>query len=415
MLDTVCVQPSVNNPSRLTPVGMYLDELVTLLHQQGYARDTIRAYLHAWTQFGQWLGHQGYRVTDVDETLIQQYLMGCRRTRPGRQPKAADGLPHLLRLLRQRAIVPTPLAVLPSTPADHWLRRYEHYLEHILGAALRTRQRYLPLAKCFLATCVQSESWEWSALHAQEVTEFVRQQAALRTGAGRKVATVVVRSVLRFLVFCGALRPGMEAAALTPRQWVHAPLPQRLTHDEVERVLATCANTTLHALRDRTILLLLGRLGLRAHEIVALCLEDIDWHHGRLVIRPGKTHHERLLPLSQELGSALATYLRQGRPTSAHRHVFLTVQAPFRPFVGASAVTQIAQRAMHRAGIAHQPLHGAHTFRHTVASQMVNRGASFKDVADILGHRSLQTTGIYAKLDLDALAQVALPWRGTTV
>jgi site-specific recombinase XerD len=415
MSDTVFVRPSVNNRQQLPPGEMYLDELVIVLQQQGYARDTIRGYLHACTQFGQWLGQQGYHVADVDETLIQQYLSGCHRSRTSRQPKAAEGLPHLLRLLRQRAIVPPPRVVVPSTAADHWMRRYEHYLEHVLGAALRTRQRYLPVAAGFLATCMQSESWEWRALRAEDITEFVRQQAALRTGAGRKMPTIVVRSVLRFLVFCGALRPGMEAAAPALRQWTHAPLPHRLTHDEVERVLATCVGTTHHSLRDRVILLLLGRLGVRAHEIVALHLENVDWHHGHLVIRPGKMHHERLLPLSQELGNALALYLRQGRPTSEHRHVFLTLQAPFRPLQGASAITQIAQRTMHRAGIALQPRQGAHTFRHTVASQMVNRGASFKEVADVLGHRSLQTTGIYAKLDLDALARVALPWTGATV
>jgi len=414
MLDSVFVQPSVVNRLRRTPVGVYLDELVTILHQQGYARDSIRGYLRACAQFGQWLGQQGYHVSEVDETLIQQYRSGLHRSREGRQPKAAEGLPHLLRLLRQRAIVPPPTSPPPSTAADQWLRRYEHYLEHILGATLRTRQRYLPLAKRFLDACLQSEQWEWSALRAQEITEFVRQHATPRTGAGRKVPTVVVRSFLRFLVFCGELRPGLEAAAPTLRQWTQATLPQRLTLEEVEGVLATCARSTPQHLRDHAILLLLARLGLRAHEIVALRLEDVDWHHGQLAIRPGKTHQERVLPLSQAIGSALATYLRQGRPASGSRRVFLNFRAPFRPFAGASAITQIAQRAMRRAGIARQPLQGAHTFRHTAASQMVNRGASFKDVADVLGHRSLQTTGIYAKLDLDALARVALPWMGAT-
>ena len=182
MLDSVFVQPSVVNRLRCTPVGAYLDELVTILHQQGYARDSIRGYLRACAQFGQWLGQQGYHVSEVDETLIQQYRSGLHHSREGRQPKGAEGLPHLLRLLRQQAIVPTPTSRPPSTAADQWLKRYEHYLEHILGATLRTRQRYLPLAKRFLEACLQSGQWEWSSLRAQEITEFVRQQATSRTG-----------------------------------------------------------------------------------------------------------------------------------------------------------------------------------------------------------------------------------------
>ena len=132
-------------------------------------------------------------------------------------------------------------------------------------------------------------------------------------------------------------------------------------------------------------------------------------------IRPGKTHRERVLPLVQEVGSAVATYLQQGRPRPSSRHLFLYCQAPLHPLTDATAISRIATRALRRAGITSSARLGAHTFRHTAASQMVNQGASFKDVADVLGHRSLQTTGIYAKLDLTALAAVALPWMGEPV
>jgi integrase/recombinase XerD len=129
-------------------------------------------------------------------------------------------------------------------------------------------------------------------------------------------------------------------------------------------------------------------------------------------IRPGKTHHERVLPLVQEVGDALAAYLQHGRPATTSRHLFLYCRAPFRPLTDATAISRVATRALMRAGITSSSQLGAHTFRHTAASQMVNQGASFKDVADVLGHHSLQTTGIYAKLDLEALAAVALSWMG---
>jgi integrase/recombinase XerD len=403
---------SVITRLRRGPLGPYLDDLATALHQQGYARDSIRHSLHACEQFGQWLSQQGYAPQEVDEALVERYRCGLPRPPSGRQPKATEGLPHLLRLLRQRGIMSTPTPVPSSTAVDHWLRRYEHYLDHVRGATVTTRKSYLPIARRFLGACGRSGQVDWGAVRAQEITAFVRQEAATRIGGGRKVLTAVVRGFLRFLVFYGALRPGLEAAVPTMRQWTHATLPQRLTAVQVEQVLATCAGSSPQHLRNRAILVLLARLGLRAHEIVALRLEDLDWRQGHLRLHPGKTHHERLLPLSQEVGDALAVYLRQGRPASASRIVFLNFRAPFQPFAGASAISQVAKRAMLCAGLPDTPLLGAHTFRHSVASQMVNRGASFKDVADVLGHRSLQTTGIYAKLDLEALAAVALPWMG---
>jgi site-specific recombinase XerD len=227
--------------------------------------------------------------------------------------------------------------------------------------------------------------------------------------------SVAVRSFLRFLVGCGELSPGLEAAAPTPRQWTHAPLPQRLTTEEVDRVLVAATGETPKALRNHALLLLLARLGLRAQEVAALCLDDLDWHAGRILIRPGKTHQARVLPLVPDVGQAVAAYLYRGRrPATTSRHVFLACRAPFHPLIDATAISRIATRALRRAGVTGHLRLGAHTFRHTAASQMVNRGASFKEVADVLGHRSLQTTEIYAKLDLDALVAVALPWMGET-
>jgi integrase/recombinase XerD len=409
MLEDFFVRPPMLARLRCGLLGTSLDDLATLLNQGGYRRDTIRGYLRACDQFGRWCSRQGYTVAEVDAALVQRYISGLHRSRGERQPKAAEGLSHLLRLLQHGRVFPCPS---PPMAADPWLIRYDAYLDQVLGAAVTTRKSYLRIAQRFLTACGGAGAQDWGALRAQVITDFVRQEALTTTGGGRKVVTAVVRSFLRFLVFCGALRPGIEAAVPTLRQWTHATLPQRLTPEEVECVLAPCARNHPKHLRDRAILVLLGRLGLRAHEIVALRLDDIDWREGRLRIRPGKTRHERVLPLSRDVGSALAAYLRHGRPASSSRIVFLNFQAPFRPFAGASAVSQLAKRALLRAGIPARPWLGAHTFRHTAASQMVNRGASFKDVADVLGHQSLQTTGIYAKLDLEVLVAVALPWGG---
>jgi site-specific recombinase XerD len=142
-----------------------------------------------------------------------------------------------------------------------------------------------------------------------------------------------------------------------------------------------------------------------------MCLDDIDWADGRLELRPGKTRRERSLPLPQDVGQAMVAYLQVGRPQSQSRRVFLQVRPPFRPLT-TRGVWWVVRRAFDQAGIIVPPGIACHIFRHTAASNMVNRGASFKAVADVLGHQSIATTGIYAKLDLDALAAVALPWGG---
>jgi integrase/recombinase XerD len=164
-------------------------------------------------------------------------------------------------------------------------------------------------------------------------------------------------------------------------------------------------------LRNRAILFLLARLGLRAQDVVSLCFDDIDWADGRFALRPGKTRRARTLPLPHDVGQAVVVYVQSGRPHSASRQVFVRSRPPFRLLTSA-AVWAIVRQAFTRAGLVVPPGVASHIFRHTIASQMVNHGASFKDVADVLGHQSIQTTGIYAKLDLEALAAVALPWGG---
>jgi len=243
------------------------------------------------------------------------------------------------------------------------------------------------------------------------ITAFVAQEVAMRQRSSRKLPAVAVRSFLRFLVFRGDIRPGFEAAALSPPQWQYASLPLRLTPENVERVLAVYQESTASSLRNRAMLLLLARLGLRAQDVISLGLDDIDWADGRLDLRPGKSHRARSLPLPQDVGQAVVAYLQGGRPHNERRQVFLRCRPPFHPLTN-SAVWWIVRQAFAHAGIVVPPGIASHIFRHTVASQMVNHGASFKEVADVLGHQSLQTTGIYAKLALDTLAAVALPWGG---
>ena len=301
-----------------------------------------------------------------------------------------------------------------NTPAEEWLALFENHLRSVAGSSEATVRRYRSVLWRFLSERFGAGELNWSFVTADSLTAFVTQEALRRKNFGRKVPGTALRAMLRYLVLCGDGRLGLEGALPTVRQCKQAALPLRLTEQQIAHLFAQPSKRPT-GLRDRAVLLLLARLGMRAREIARLSLDDIDWHGGGIVLTPGKTHQERILPLSTEVGSALAAYVMRGRPKSDSRILFLRSLPPYEPLEGASAVSRIARRRLLDSGYPAGPRIGAHLFRHTVASAMVCRGAAFKDVADVLGHRSLQTTGIYAKLDLATLSKVALPCSGGAI
>jgi site-specific recombinase XerD len=411
MLEHIFIRTGVIARLRGGPLGPYLDDLATSFHHQGYASSSIQRYLRAGDQFARWLQGQGHGLSELDAAVLHRYIAGLTRDRSGHLPKAAQGLTHLLRFLQRQGVVPQRHATTSLAPLDQWLAEYDTYLIHVVGVALSTRQYYRRIVRRFMITCFGAEPPDWQAVTATMITAFVRQEASQCQGAGRKLPGVAVRSFLRFLVFRGELRPGFEAAAPSPPQWRHASLPSRLTPEEVERVLAVYHDGSASSLRNRAMLMCLARLGLRTQDVIMLRLDDIDWADGRFALRPGKTRRARSLPLPQDVGHAVVAYLQGGRPRSDSRQVFLRCRPPFQPLTN-SAVWWVVRQAFQQAGLVTRPGMASHVFRHTAASQMLNHGASFKEVADVLGHQSLQTTGIYAKLELEALAAVALPWGG---
>jgi integrase/recombinase XerD len=291
------------------------------------------------------------------------------------------------------------------------LRSYDEYLSRLLGLADDTRRRYLPFAERFLRWQFPVETPDWNRLDGDSVASFVIREGARQNNTGHRAPVTAIRSLLRFLVFEGLIAPGLESAVPRWRRYRHASLPVHLSDHQVALTLDTCPDDTVIGLRDRAILLLLSRLAVRAKEVISLRLEDIDWIEGTVTIRSKKSLRERRLPLTQDVGQAVAKYLREGRPASPSRFVFLQHKSPHQPFVTSGAISYIAKQAFTRAGI-QLPRMGAHAFRHTAATRMICGGASFKEIADILGHKSIDTTGIYAKLDMAGLASVVLPWPG---
>jgi site-specific recombinase XerD len=395
------------------PFGPYLEEFAVSLQQQHYSRCTIQRALCAADHFGRWLQQQNLRLEDAHEANRWRYCHLLGRCDAGDWPHRAKGLSLAVRFLQKKGIAEQPAELArDGSPREEWLHRFEQYLERVVGAAPSTRQRYRPILLRFLSLHGGGAEPDWSRLSADDLTTFIQHEASQTKGFGRKVPGVALRSFVRFLVRQGLVREGLGAAIPSPRQFLHATLPARATAEQVTEVLACCENGTPIGLRDHAVLLLLVRLGLRAREVVRLTLNDFDWQQGIIRIRAGKTRCERLLPLPEEVGAALVTYLRRARPPSPERALFLQAQPPHRPWSGASAVSQLVHRRLLQSGFPATPWRGAHLFRHTVASQRVNAGVSLKEVADLLGHQSLTTTSLYAKLDLETLACVALPWQG---
>jgi len=294
---------------------------------------------------------------------------------------------------------------------DQWVDDFERHLSQVVGTAPATHHQYCFFVRLFLAEHRDAGLPDRCVLRAEWLTSFVRQEAARLHGHSRKKPGTALRAWLRYLVFRGLIDAGLEAAIPSLPQWKYASLPVRLTPEETERVLGAALDGSSHELRNHAILLILARMGLRACEVRHLTLADIDWQEGYVRVAPGKSHRERRLPLPRDVGEDLCAYLHRERPASSCRAIFLSTIEPYGPLRDSSVISSTVRRAMGRAGVAGIPA-AAHALRHTAATQMVCRGASFKDVADVLGHASVATTAIYAKLDVATLAQVALPWPG---
>ena len=267
-------------------------------------------------------------TSDVNEDLIARYLDEAVRPHPRSAAGRSDshtrtGLAHLVRILREKQVIPPAAVTPPQTAAERWLTGFEQHLVQVAGSPLNTRKKYLALARRFVTQQFGDGPVDWALLQADHVAAFVTSEADTKRGFGRKAAPVAIRAVLRFLVYSGDIRAGLEAAVPAMRNWKHAALPRHVSAADLGRVLSLFRDASPRSRRNRAILLSLARLGLRANEIVQLRLEDIDWRGSRLFVRRGKNRIERVLPLSQEVGDALAEYVIKARPRTGSPVVFL--------------------------------------------------------------------------------------------
>jgi len=293
---------------------------------------------------------------------------------------------------------------------DALIGAYKQHQRRTHGLREQTLRGYERLVRLFVRTGLGDDPIDPTRFSPSDVIEFIALLRGRYSPRSMKAVRTALRSFFRFLRVKGLCDDRLEAAIPTVAHWRLSTLPQYLRDEQLEQLLSSMDVSTPCGQRDRAIVWCLATLGLRPREVADLRLKDIGWRNGTIQLRARKTGRGAVLPLPREAGRAIVAYLRGQRPTTKERRVFVQHLGPHRGEpISSNAVSAAVVRALRRAQV-DSPLAGAYVLRHTVASRMVRRGSSLKEVADFLGHRCLDTTAIYAKLDLPALREVALPW-----
>lgn len=392
------------------PLADHLGSFTEWVSEQGYAASSLWQRVHLAACFSSWLGERGVRLPSISSEHPAHYLRyRVRLVRPTRSDVAA--LRQLLDFLRREGLIPA--AKEPSrqiTPVERCLHGFERYLRQERALANATISNYVLFIRSFLNDRFRKGSVALEGLCIQDIVSYVQHEAPHLCLKRAKLLTTALRSFLQYARYRGDIRLDLAAAVPPVANWSMTSIPRAILPDQVRQLLSSINRHTGIGRRDYAILLLLARLGLRSSEVVLLELNDIDWQAGRFSVR-GKGGRRIELPLPNDVGKAIAEYLRYGRPPSASRRVFLRGRAPIRGFLGQTAIGSLVRNSLKRAGI-NAPTKGAHQFRHGLATQMLRHGASLTEIGEVLGHRSPETTKIYAKVDLDALRMLALPWPG---
>jgi integrase/recombinase XerD len=389
-------------------LAAYADGFGAELTHQGYSRFTVEAELQLMAHVSGWLEHRGLEVGQLTTARVKEYLV-FRRASGHVHRLSPRGLRPLLVYLRGLGVAPPPAAPSALTASDRLLVEFEEYLVADRGLAARTVEGYRRVAREFVASrCAPAgDDLQVGCLTAADVSAFMLEQSACRSAGSLGNVITALRALLRF-VYLRGYTPLPLAAAVPAVCAAHRAGPSRtLTASEVARLLAGCDRRTATGRRDYAILTVLVRLGLRAGEVAALTLDDIDWRAGELVV-VGKGGRRDRLPLPVDVGQALAEYLKCGRARGECRHLFVHVRAPYCP-MGRWAVSHVVVRGCQRAGL---PELRAHRLRHSAATEMRRAGAGLVEIGQILRHRHTTTTTIYARTDSEALMDLARPWPG---
>lgn len=408
-MEELFVRPSAQVRMHEGPLGQHIDLFINTLNDKGYARDSRRRAAWLVSDFSRWLLRRRILATGITLECVDAFLR-CRKRR--RTPRWEDRpmLGRLLTHLANSGVIATTTTTCGLTPAQQLEADYVTYMLRERNLAPATILSNRMDAGRLLASLFADGAATFENITAQNVIAHItRATRTYRPASARRLISSV-RAFFRFALYRGLIATDLSKCIPAPAIWSQASVPRSLEDDEVRRVLAHCDRTTANGCRDYAIILTLAQLGLRAGEIVSLRLEDIDWRAGELKVRNGHTRID-CLPIPHDVGEALVQYLREARPRSSSRCVFIRAQAPRQGFASGTAIASIVRRALRRADL-DPPAKGAHVLRHSLATRLLRQGASLAEIGEILRHRRRQTTTIYAKVDLASLRIMTIPWPG---
>jgi site-specific recombinase XerD len=393
---------------RAEPTGRYMDDFAKMLHTKGYGVWAAQAYLRAAAHLGRWMRRRGFSVMKLNEEVIGKFARHlpschCVGKNRGIYDDAVIGARHFLDHLRNTRVASAG-APLEKPPLPTFIDGFERWMRQHRGVSESTLKAYRLILTKLLGAVGETPGH----YNAHVLRRGVEMQTSRCGRSWAKLLISTVRMFLRYLAIHNLCDPALVDALPTIAHWKRASCPDYLSKEEVEKLIVACNPVTAEGARDRAVLLLLVRLGLRAGDIVNLRHADIDWENGALQLA-GKGRRQSVLPLPQDVGEAILNYAEHWRPDVRDEHVFLRVNAPFVPLAGSSAVSHLVNRAAQRARLSTRHM-GAHLLRHTAASLMLREGASLQTISHVLRHQSLDTTALYAKVDVEMLSEIAQPW-----
>lgn len=377
------------------------------LDRVGYRRNTIHLYVRAAELLLRWLRRSKRLLSSIDEQTVRWFTRHCRSAR-GSQNTMHAALRQLLSHLRAAGVA-TARAATATRAVERLVGDYDSHLDSVCGLADATRLYRRRYARDFVQFVFGSGRMDWRRVRIEHARDFIAQYGTHNRTAAAQVAAVSLRSFLRWLQFQGRVNSRLVASVPHFRQWRCESLPTVMSDVQLNLFLATFDRSHATGRRDFAMALCLSDLGMRVSEVADLQIDHVDAESGVFRLAAGKARRERLLPMPRRVRQAVLAYIRRGRPQTEELRLFVRHGVP----VGTAVTSELIRGVMRRA-FAVVPgcerLTGTHVLRHTAATRWQWAGADLKRVADILGHRSLDTTAIYTKLDLDRLTEVALPW-----
>lgn len=402
--------PVSHRSNRSDCIACHIEPFISELKTAGYADCTLGMKRTALRDFAEWCRKRVKSAAGLDETTVFKFVR--RSGRPGRTQRSieAAGVKAFLEYLHRQGLIKASTPRKSESDEVSLERRYADFLRHQKGLAELSLRVYLPRARSLLQYLKRKHGADGlRRLGAPLLRGYLLERARGRACETVRLLAISLRSFLRFLHGCGEIRNDLSSAIPPVRKWAHPDVPRKLKPTEVSQILEAPDRTTATGRRDYAIMLLLAKLGLRSSEVISLELGDIQWRTGEIRIR-GKGRQMDLLPLPSEVGAAIARYVRLDRGVRPTRRVFLRTIAPRVPLTGPASIGHIVRSLMKRARVDRPQGIAAHLFRHTLASLMLQKGASLWDISEVLRHRSYSSTEIYAKIDMRSLGDVVRPW-----